>query len=181
MSISNNNRYFFQKNKESYKHTFVIAYIMTGFAQVCELLFFYILYKEISVEQVGQYSLAIAIGLFFNVAINLGIEPILIRKFGRAELRLKQAVSAILIIRVPIVAVSALILNVVYWLHYLPYQSYIIISLVGSMQVLTIIESVYSSWLRAHHQQNTVNTINAFGSFGKLIFGFILIVFVMIR
>src|SRR5689334_433249 len=92
--------------RENYRHTLTVAYLTTGLSQSFELAYNYLFFLLLSIEQIGLYGWASALFMFFNVAVDMGIEPILVRKFGQGELRLWRALRAILLLRVPIIVLG---------------------------------------------------------------------------
>ena len=96
--------------KENYRQTLTVAYLTMGLSQGCELAYNYLFFIFLSFQQIGLYSWALALFMFFNVAVNMGIEPVLVRKFGQGELHLLRAFQAILLLRTPVI-VFGIVLN----------------------------------------------------------------------
>jgi O-antigen/teichoic acid export membrane protein len=144
---------------ENIKHTLVWAYVATGGAQVFELLFHYVLYLQIPVAEIGIYSWAAALVIFFNVAVDMGIEPILIRKFGNNEFSLFNALRVILLLRVPVIIFGAFLLVCTYLYGSLNSDEYWVLLLVGAHAVFNVFDGVSRAWLQANSLQTITNFI----------------------
>lgn len=154
---------------ENIKRTIVWAYLATGGAQVFELLFNYVLYKLIPVAEIGVYSWAAALVVFFNVAVDMGIEPILVRKFGHREFSLSNAFRVIMVLRLPLIALGALLLAAVYAYGILTLQEFWVLLLVGAHTVFNVFDGVARAWLRANSRQTAANFIASLQSGLKLV------------
>ena len=99
---------------ENYRRTLTVAYLTVGLSQFLELAYNYLFFNFLSVQQIGLFSWAMALMIFFNVAVNMGIEPVMIRKFGQSEYRLLRAFQAILLLRVPVIVLGVVLSTIFY-------------------------------------------------------------------
>lgn len=152
-----------------------VAYLATGLSQSFELAFNYLFFILLSVDQIGLYSWVMALVMFFNVAVDMGIGPVLVRKFGQGELRLLRAFQAILLLRVPIIGLGIVLTTILFKYGILTSNQYFVTVLVGAQVLFNVSDGVFKSWLQANDRQNTVNIINVLLSGLKL--GFIGILF----
>jgi O-antigen/teichoic acid export membrane protein len=156
--------------REKYRHTLTVAYLAVGLSQSFELAYNYLFFLVLSIEQIGLYGWASALFMFFNVAVDMGIEPVLIRKFGQGELRLSRAFQAILLLRVPIIVLGFVLIIILYEYGLLNSNQYFVIILMGVQVIFNVWDGVFRSWLLANNRQDFVNIINMAFSSLKLAF-----------
>jgi O-antigen/teichoic acid export membrane protein len=113
--------------------------------------------------------------MFFNVVVDMGIEPVLVRKFGQGRLRLWPAFRAILLLRIPIIILGIVLTMILYAYGVVNLNQYAVIVLVGAQVIFNVFDGVFKSWLRANGRQNTINIINT--SFSGLKLSYIGILF----
>lgn len=154
--------------RENYRQTLMVAYVTTGLAQFFELAYNYLFFIVLSVEQIGLYSWVLAIVMFFNVAVNMGIEPVLVRKFGQQELPLSRAFRAILLLRLPLIALGLVMATILHTHAVLNSSQYVATMLMGGQIIFNVSDGVFKSWLLANNSQNVVNLINILFSGLKL-------------
>lgn len=146
-------------SRENYPQTLTIAYFMVGLSQVFELVYNYLFFNSLSVHQIGLFSWALALVLLFNVVVNMGIEPVLVRKFGQSELRLMPAFHAILLLRVPVIILGFGLVTILYRYEILRSTQYFVIVLIGGQVICNVLDGVFKSWLQAYHRQSIVNLV----------------------
>ena len=161
--------------RENYRNTLTVAYLTTGLSQSFELAYNYLFFIVLSVDQIGLYSWVTALVMFFNVAVDMGIEPVLVRKFGKGELRLSSAFRAILLLRIPILVSGILLATQLQRHGMLNSVQFSVIMLLGAQIIFNVSDSVFKSWLLANDRQNTANIITLLFSGLKL--GYIGILF----
>jgi O-antigen/teichoic acid export membrane protein len=161
--------------RENYRHTLTVAYLTTGLSQSFELAYNYLFFNFLSIQQIGLYSWVLALVMFFNVAVNMGIEPVLVRKFGQGEFRLMRAFQAILLLRVPVIVLGIALTAILYTSEILSSTQFFVILLMGAQVIFNVCDGVFKSWLLANNRQNIVNIINVLFSGLKL--GYIGIMF----
>ena len=136
--------------------------------RACDTLYFLKLFALFPVKEVGVYSWAVAVTALFSVVFDLGLTQILIREFSKSTLRLRTALMTSVIIRGPIVLAG--ILALIGWmLLYKP--SHLTLSLLmffGVIQVLTIVENICFSWLKAKKHQTVANCLSTTLSVARL-------------
>jgi|GEM_PF-3685929 len=154
---------------ERIKQTFALAYMATGIAQVCEIAYNYSLYKSFPVDEIGLFAWAAAIIVFFNMSIDMGVEPILTRKFGNDRLRLKQAMMATFLPRTPIILIGAAIIIALSQIELLDSSQFWMLLLVGAQSLFNVWDGVCKAWLRAHGYQSKANFLAALLGILKLI------------
>jgi O-antigen/teichoic acid export membrane protein len=147
--------------KENYRRTLIVAYLSTGLSQTFELAYNYLFFSFLSVQQIGLYSWVLALVLFFNVAVNMGIEPVLVRKFGKGEIPLMRTSQAILVLRLPVVLLGSTLATIFNKYGVINLSQYWVLLLVGAQVIFNTFDGVSKSWLQANHQQTAVNLINA--------------------
>lgn len=145
---------------ENYRRTLTIAYFAMGLSQSFELAYNYLFFLLLSIEQIGLYGWASALFMFFNVVVDMGIEPVLVRKFGQDELHLPRAFQAILLLRLPVIILGIALTTVLYNYGIFSSYQYIVIILIGAQVIFNISDGVFKSWLVANSRQNLVNIVN---------------------
>lgn len=153
---------------EGFKKTISVAYILTLVGQVCELLFYLILFKFLLVEQVGLFNWIMAIAVFFAFFLDLGLTQTLIREFSQSRLNLKSVLLGSVVIRLPVVLLATIVFGGWYVYFNPPQEQYLALLLVGIIQILIMGEQFCQSWLKANAQQNIANMLTALGSMGRL-------------
>lgn len=148
-------------NQERIRRTFALAYVATGIAQACEVGYNYLLYKSFSVSEIGLLSWAAALILFFNVAVDMGVEPILIRRFGKADLSLARAFKATFLLRGPLIIIAAAFLTSFFASGRLGAGEYWMLLLIGGQILFNVSDGVSKAWLRANGRQTTTNFVSA--------------------
>jgi O-antigen/teichoic acid export membrane protein len=153
---------------EGLRRTFVFAYVATAVSQICEIGYNYLLYRHFPVGEIGLLSWASALIVFFGVAVDLGVEPILIRRFASSSLPLRQALLATLLPRLPIVLVGALVLAVFWHLRILNDVECLLLLLIGAQLAFNVTDSALRAWLRANGRQTVTNMVTAYLAVLKL-------------
>lgn len=151
----------FLSKEEGLHRTFAFAYLATAVAQLCEVSYNYVLYRYFSVSDIGLLSWASALIVFFGVAVDLGVEPILIRRFSNSALSLPLALKATLLPRVPIILLGTAIATWLLELKLLTTVEYWALLLIGAQIAFTVADGVFRAWLRANGRQTITNVITA--------------------
>jgi O-antigen/teichoic acid export membrane protein len=146
--------------RENYQHTLTFAYLAMGLAQAFELAYNYLFFLLLPVAQIGLYGWASALFLFFNVIVDMGIEPVLVRKFGQGELRLTQAFRSILLLRIPVILLGFALVGILYKYEILGQEQCFVVLLLGAQVIFNVWDGIFRSWLLANDRQNIVNTVN---------------------
>lgn len=154
--------------EEGLRRTFTFAYLATATAQICEICYNYVLYRHFSVGEIGLLNWSAALIVFVNMAVDLGVEPILIRRFSQSTLELGPAIKATLIPRLPLVIAAAL---VAVWLHVsgiLSHAEWLLLMLIGAQIIFNFLDGALRAWLRAHGRQTATNMVSAYVAALKL-------------
>ncbi|MEW6607574.1 MAG: oligosaccharide flippase family protein [bacterium] len=165
---------------ERIKRTVAIAYFYTLTGQGCNMLFYFFLYKYLPVEDVGLFSLALAVATFFGFFIDLGIYQILIRFYAEYPEDLNTPIVASLIIRLPIFMLGLVIL-LIWNIASNPSKEIVLIIFIACLiQVSLLVKKFYQSWLRGNSRQNKANLIDALEGLGWLIVAIVVIVIMQV-
>lgn len=148
-------------NEENIKRTFAIAYVATGITQVAEISYNFLLYKSFPIDEIGLFAWVAAVVVFFNMAINLGIEPILTRKFGRDHVPIGKVMLAIVIPRAPIILLGLVVVTVLFKFDQFDDSKYWMLVLVGAQSIFNVSDGVCKAWLRANSRQANANLLAA--------------------
>lgn len=146
---------------EKMKRTLALAYVATGITQIAEIGYNYLLYKSFPIDEIGLFAWAAAVIVFFNMAIDLGLEPILTRKFGRDPLPLNRAVMATFLPRAPIIFVGAGVATALYIFGQFDSDKYLMLVLIGAQAIFNVSDGVCKAWLRANGRQTIANFLAA--------------------
>ena len=142
---------------EKMKRTFALAYVATGITQIAEIGYNYLLYKSFPIDEIGLFAWAAAVIVFFNMTIDLGLEPILTRKFGRDPLALNRAMMATFLPRAPIIFVGAGVATALYIFGQFDGDKYWMLVLIGAQAIFNVSDGVCKAWLRANSRQTNAN------------------------
>ena len=153
---------------ESMRKTFLVAYAATGIAQVAEIAYNYLLYSAFAVDQVGLFAWAAAVVVFFNMAVDLGIEPILTRRLGARPVPLRIAIAAVAMPRLPLIVAAFGAASLMMSLNVIDAVSYQLVVLLGAQSVFNILDGTCKAWLRIHDRQSMANTLAALTGLLKL-------------
>ncbi len=148
-------------NGEKIKRTFALAYVMTGVTQVAEIAYNYLLYATFPVDQIGLFAWAAAAVVFFNMTVDLGLEPVLTRKLGSTGLSVGESLRVAFLPRLPLVLAGATLVAVLYWLGKVTAGSAGMLLLVGAQSIANIFDSSCKAWLRVNGQQTKANVVAA--------------------
>ncbi|MFH0808990.1 MAG: oligosaccharide flippase family protein [Pseudomonadota bacterium] len=161
--------------RERYSTTLSAAYLVTGPAQLLEMLFYYFLFRLLAVEEVGFYSWVMAVMTFFGLSLDLGMRQVLVREFATGEIALGQAVRGVGLTRLPMIVLGLIALQLWWFLARPPAETYWVMALAGFLQILLCAQTVFLAWLRAHQRQNMANIIEATGSLGRFLVAVVLL------
>ena len=145
------------------------AYLLTLLARGAEILLYFSLLSVLSVEQVGLYSWGIAISAFFAIALDLGLNQILIRDFSRRAIDVGFALRGSLLIRAPLILIGVAVLVVWRQLWLPSMEAYWVVVVASLIQILTAAEGFCFTWLKSHAKQNLANAIGAIDPIGRLV------------
>ncbi|ANO50925.1 oligosaccharide flippase family protein [Woeseia oceani] len=146
---------------EMVKRTFIFAYFTVGIAQLCEIGFNFLLYTTFAVNVVGVYAWAAAVIVFFNMTVDLGVEPVLTRKFGTSRPSLKNAYIATYIPRLPILLVGLSVIVFLFAQDYLDAGRFWLLLLIGGQSIFNMSDGVCKAWLRTNSLQTHANAMAA--------------------
>lgn len=161
--------------QESLRTTLVNAYVLTGVARVCDLLFFLGLLTAFLVEEVGLYSWVAAIMAFFAILLELGLSQSLVREFSQRSFGFKSALLPSFLIRLPILGIAAgayLAWGLVGGVSSREYES---VGLAGAIQVLMLGEAYCLAWMKSRAHQSLANMLATCDSVGRLLIFAILV------
>lgn len=147
--------------KERLHRTFTYAYLATGTAQLAEIGFSYFLYKTFQPSEIGIYVVAVAWIAFFNVAVDLGLEPLMVRRIGEGGVRLWRAIGAAFFVRLPVILCGALLLLLLGQAAKIEPANFAFLAVLGGQVVFNVWDGVCRSWLRANDHQTAANLITA--------------------
>jgi O-antigen/teichoic acid export membrane protein len=147
--------------KENPKTAIFIAYVTYALGQLCFVTYNILIFRQFSLEEVGAYGLIISIVTFIAFALDLGISQTLVRGFSQHTLSLSQAVTAAMVLRIPLLGVGLAAFGI--WLSLssgqVAKESFLLLPAVFS-QFLIGLRTIATSWLRAHDRQNIGNVLN---------------------
>ncbi|KAF0192097.1 MAG: hypothetical protein FD165_1165 [Gammaproteobacteria bacterium] len=143
--------------RERLHRTFAYAYLATGLAQCAEIGFSYILFKSFEPAQIGLYGWAAALIAFFGVAVDLGLESLMVRRISEGGVRLWDAIGAACLVRLPVILVGALLLVVLAQGAVIGAEASLFLAVMGSQVVFNVWDGVCRAWLRAHDRQTAAN------------------------
>lgn len=154
---------------ESLRTTLVNAYALTVVARVCDVLFFLGLFSAFRVEEVGLYSWTAAIMAFFAITLELGLSQTLVREFTQRSFGLISAAIPNVVIRLPILAVGAVVYLFWVWTWGPSLEEYEALGLAGAIQVLMLGEGYCLAWMKANAYQSVANVLSALDPVGRLV------------
>lgn len=150
------------------------AYLLAFLARGAEILFFVSLFFLFTVEEVGLYSWGIAVSAFFAIAIDLGLNQVLIRNFSRRAIGVGFALKGSMMIRFPLILICFAVLAVWGNKWNPSSESFRVVVLASTIQLFVAAENFCFAWLRSHSRQNVANALGVLDPVGRLaIFFFI--------
>ena len=147
--------------REGIKRTFALAYAATAVTQLAEIGYNFLLYKSFAVSELGLFAWAAALIVFLNMAVDLGLEPILTRHFAARRLTLRDAIVASIAPRVPIILVAYAAVMLASYLNMLDQQRALFLLLLGGQAFFNVLDGIFKAWLRANGKQTSANTLAA--------------------
>lgn len=141
--------------------TLANAYVLALLSRGGEVLFYVALFSGFSVAQVGLYSWGIAVAAFFAIALDLGLNQILIRDFSRRTMGFAFALRGSLLVRVPVLSVAAVVLTVWERAWGPASDAFRVVVLASLIQVFAAAEGFCFAWLRSHNRQTLANALSA--------------------
>ncbi|NGZ94704.1 MAG: hypothetical protein CV089_00980 [Nitrospira sp. WS110] len=154
---------------ESLRTTLLNAYVLTGVARVCDLLFFLGLLTSFLVEEVGLYSWVAAIMAFFAILLELGLSQSLVREFSQRSFGFKSAMLPSLVIRLPILGLAAGAYLVWGLVGGVGSRAYGAVGLAGAIQVLMLGEAYCIAWMKSRAYQSLANALATCDPVGRLL------------
>jgi O-antigen/teichoic acid export membrane protein len=147
------------KRPERISVTLLVAYLSTGLAQIATQVYFYLIFRFLSLDDIGVLSLAIAISTIVFYVMDLGVVNILIREVGRDRFSFKQVTISVLIMRVPVLLGFLIILQL--WAVYTGARAntYWAVLLMGLVGFLAMVELTFISWLQVRQRQSLANLL----------------------
>ena len=161
--------------RENIKTTVIVAYLTSFLAQACELGFNILVFGQLSVGDVGTYGLIMSIVTFLIFALDLGLNPTILRGFSQQKIAFREALLGSAALRIPVVILA--IISVFTWIYYSPAVSAkewlpLVLAMVTS--ILLIQRTLAISWLRAYDKQTIANAILLLYPLGKFASGLLL-------
>lgn len=155
--------------QESLRTTLLNAYVLTGVARACDLLFFLGLLTSFLVEEVGLYSWVAAIMAFFAILLELGLSQSLVREFSQRSFGFKSAMLPSFVIRLPILGVAAGAYLVWGLVGGAGSRAYEAVGLAGAIQVLMLGEAYCVAWMKSRGHQSLANVLATCDPVGRLL------------
>jgi O-antigen/teichoic acid export membrane protein len=147
--------------RERIKRTVALAYAATAVTQLAEIGYNFLLYKSFAVSELGLFAWAAALIVFLNMAVDLGLEPILTRHFAARRLTLRDAIVASIAPRVPIILVAYAAVMLASYLNMLDQQRALFLLLLGGQAFFNVLDGIFKAWLRANGKQTSANALAA--------------------
>lgn len=141
--------------------TIIYSYLFQSLSYLFNLLFYFLIYKLLPIEEIGLYSWAIAIVSFFAFFLDLGTNQVLIRAFARKMYTLKYVLFLSNIRIFPIIICGTILLTLFSSGQILKIK---ILIWLGLTQILIFWEKLFQTWLRANERQTSANLLTTIGS-----------------
>jgi O-antigen/teichoic acid export membrane protein len=154
--------------QESLRTTLLNAYVLTGVARACDLLFFLGLLTAFLVEEVGLYSWVAAIMAFFAILLELGLSQSLVREFSQRSFGFKSAMRPSFVIRLPVLGVAAGVYLLWGLFGGVGSREYEAVGLAGAIQVLMLGEAYCVAWMKSRAHQSLANVLATCDPVGRL-------------
>lgn len=162
--------------KEGLISTIVFAYILGILARTADILFFYIIYKELAIDQVGLFAWAMALAAFVGFAIDFGANQVAVRMFSGTQGNDRELIAAMLIQRIIGGMLTLLTVYVTHiYFNYLAYEKFLLVLTIIGYQLLVSIEQIPLAWHRANQRQHFSNTFSAIECLGRMLSALILL------
>ncbi len=162
--------------RENIKNTVLFAYLTSLLAQACELGLNILVFGQLSVGDVGTYGLIMSVVTFFIFALDLGLDPVILRGFSQQKIAFREALLGSAALRIPMAILGIIIISA--WVHYssaVSAQEWLPLALAMATSTLLIQRTLAISWLRAHDKQTIANAILLLYPLGKFVSGLLLI------
>lgn len=149
--------------------TLTRAYVLNLLARGAEIAFFVILLSVFSIEQVGIYGLGIAVSAFFAIAMDMGLNQILIRDFSKRAIGIEFALKGSLTLRIPLILIGIVVL-VVWGQYWKPVaEMFWVVTVAAVIQIFIAAETFCFAWLHSNSRQNVANALSIMDSIGRLL------------
>lgn len=144
------------------------AYGFSFLSQLCDLLFYIVLFKFLPLAGVGRFSWVMAVMVFVGLVLDMGISPALTREFSQHETSLWPVFWQSSRIRFPGFVLSLLLFAGWVLLRRPQFGLGAAVLLAGLQQVLHAFNTVFAAWLYAAERQPLANLVSAVFSAGRL-------------
>jgi len=157
------------------------AYIMRTTAQVFEVAFFLTIFKSLIPEEIGLFSLGLAISVFLALFLDLGINTIIVREINKKNTSFNTLVINSILIRIPIFIFATALY--IFWIiiDEKNYALQMTVFWACMIQIITIFENMILSYLRAIERQTASNALILLNSALKLLVGCFFIIYFRIQ
>lgn len=146
-------------NRPRLRHTLGLAYIATSLAQMAEVAFVFMLYRQFETPEIGLFSWASAWFTFAYVVVDFGLEALMVRRTVFQPVTLQRMSIAVFTLRLPLLIFGACLLAILWNLQILNDQQTLFLLLLCTQIIFNIADTSQRAWLRANGRQTTANAL----------------------
>jgi O-antigen/teichoic acid export membrane protein len=146
-------------NSSRLRQTLTLAYVATALAQMAEVAFVFLLYRQFLASEIGLFSWAGAWFAFAYVVVDFGLEPLMVRRTASQPVSLQRMVQAVFALRLPLLLLGACLLAILWMLRVLDEQQALFLLLLCTQIIFNIADTSQRAWLRANGRQTTANAL----------------------
>lgn len=146
-------------NRPRLRHTLGLAYVATVLAQIAEVAFVFLLYRQFEKSEIGLFSWASAWFAFVYVVADFGLEALMVRRTASQPVSLQRMVQAVFTLRLPLLLLGACLLAILWILRVLDDQQALFLLVLCSQIIFNIADTSQRAWLRANGRQTTANAL----------------------
>lgn len=139
--------------------TLMVAYASTGVGQLANQLFFFLLLRYLTVDQVGLYGFAVALATIYSYVTDFGLSTFLVGELSRTSYRLRTLVELMAVARAPVVILGLAGLVGWAWFSHPAAQDFWTVGLVGLAFVIQLFDVGLTPWFQTRERQNVVNVV----------------------
>jgi O-antigen/teichoic acid export membrane protein len=145
--------------REGMAFTILVAYATVGLGQAASLLYFFLLFRSLSIEDAGVYSWAIAVASIYSYVMDLGLAPFLVGELSTHSYGLRHVMAVTSILRFPVLALSWLLLKAWTWAAAPSDLESLVLGFIVVSYSLQMFDLGIVSWLQVRQRQNAANVL----------------------
>jgi O-antigen/teichoic acid export membrane protein len=139
--------------------TVLVAYATVGLGQAASLVYFFLVFRSLSIEDAGVYSWAIAVASIYSYVMDVGLVPFLVGELSAHSYGLRHVMAVISILRFPVLALSWLLLKAWSWAAGLSDLESLVLGFILVSYILQMFDLGIVSWLQVRQRQNAANLL----------------------